>query len=39
MKIVRAFALVPFVVVFILAYKLTSQIGSGFITMRSLCRV
>ncbi len=39
MKIVSALALIPFVVVFILAYKLTSQIGSGFITMRSLCRV
>jgi len=38
MKIVRAFALIPFVVVFILAYKLTSQISSGLTTMRSLCR-
>ncbi len=38
MRLVSAFALIPFVVVFIVAYKLTSQIGSGLITMRSLCR-
>ncbi len=29
MKIVSALALIPFVVVFILAYKVTSQIGSA----------